>query len=119
MCERGSRLLSQTDYAVGVRDGAYCPLVFSGDACTFCRTGLDEEPEARSINGNANKQKGTVSGSSTCFTIIDDEDRIEDAQNRSNDTITHEAAINSCSTDGSKTGNKDMKRDPKFRLMYL
>ena len=70
---------------------------------------LDEEPEDRSINGNTNKQKGTVSGSSTCFTIIDDEDRIEDAQNKSNDT--HDAAINSSSMDGSKNGNNYLKHD--------
>lgn len=67
-----------------------------------------EEPEA---NANSNKQKGTVSGSSTCFTIIDDE--IDESQNKSNGNITHEAALNSPIEQNTKNGSQNGVNDGK------
>ena len=77
---------------------------------------VDEDPDAPSVNGNSNKQKGTVSGSSTCFTIIDDEDRVETEPNKSNVDIIHETATNSPSVDqrtpnGSQNSVNDSKHD--------
>ena len=40
--------------------------------------------------------KKTVSGSSTCFTIVDDEEKVEDTKNKTNDHTGHEGATTSC-----------------------
>ena len=60
--------------------------------------------------------KKTVSGSSTCFTIIDDEDKAEDSKNKTNDHIIHESATTSCNNsiqiiNDSMKGTEDANTD--------
>ena len=81
--------------------------------------GTKEKPEGETEGQSDNgKQKGGVSGSSTCFTIVDDEFKVEDTNNvAENDNIANDIVIKLDSDVSTAKGDRmspgDVNDDPR------